>query len=323
MQINEMKSRVEFPELQRKEQGLQSLTLAGAARFLKASPESKRKMLVNLRIQVQEERASKKWERLNSKGVKFAESQHDEKYLLRVTRDDISSQLFIHGSHEYGKVQVALSLLGWSKVRTFVDVGANVGHVVIPGLIRETFAEGIAIEAEPVNFGLLVINGELNDLSARLKYVHAAAGDGTANRLTLAVSDDEFGDHRVAQFEGSLDDRKRITVPTCTIDAIAPDLERESDLLWMDIQGYEGFALRGAEIARSRRVPMVLELWPDGLSESGETAESMLNLLSGYQRFANLYEPEVGWSPISELADLWISLSGRANGRSYVDVLLA
>ena len=116
--------------------------------------------------------------------------------------------------------------------------------------------------------------------------------------------------------------RRIVEVPATTIDQVAHGLDPSSDLVWMDIQGYEVTALRGAEDARAARVPIVIEFWPEGILATGETLIELLALLSEYSEFADLSLSSAGFYPLDDLPNLWISLLDGQRGRGYVDVLL-
>ncbi len=160
---------------------MQKFGFSGASRFLRANKQQRMALLGDLQTQFQRDRKLKQWNKMVHSGNRFAFSDGPESYLLPVTVDDLGSQLFIYGEAEFSKVRVAMDLLERSRIGRFLDVGANVGHIVIPGLKRGLFEQGIAVEPDPTNFGCLAINAELNGVAERLQLVHAAAGEGGAN----------------------------------------------------------------------------------------------------------------------------------------------
>lgn len=279
-------------------------------------------MLGDLFTQFQRDRKLKQWNKMIHAGTQFAFADGPERYLIPVTDDDLGSQLFIYGEAEFSKVSVAMGLLERSHVGRFVDVGANVGHIVIPGLKRGLFELGVAIEPDLTNFGCLAINAQMNGVTERIQLVHAAAGNGEASKLKLALASSEFGDHRIAVGPELAKTRRVVEVLATTIDEVASGLDRTADLVWMDIQGYEVTALRGAEDARAARVPIVIEFWPEGILATGECLMNLLSLLSEYREFADLSLSSAHFKRLEDLPKLWASLLSGQRGRGYVDILL-
>jgi len=301
---------------------MQRFGSAGALRFLRAGASEKRLMIDDVATQFRRDRRLRHWTSLVRSGERFTFSDGPERYLLPVTDDDLGSQIFVYGEAEFAKVHVALDLLHRTHLDQFVDVGANIGQVVIPGLTRGVFRTGVAIEPDPTNFGCLAVNAVLNDVADRLRLVHAAAGSGTVDRPVLAIAPSEFGDHRVAVDPNLAQTRRIVEIPALTIDSLARGLSSETDLIWMDIQGYEVTALRGAAQARASRIPMVMEFWPEGILAAGESLADLVELTAQYSDFADLSQPEQGFASIEELPQLWEALYTGSRGRAYVDILL-
>ena len=111
-----------------------------------------------------------------------------KKYLIPVTDDDLGQQFFVYGQAEFPKVLVALHRLPWSSVDTFIDVGANIGQICIPGLQQGIFMPALAIEPDPLNFGCLTMNSHLGGVSQQIQLIHAAVGSGDSSTLKLAIA---------------------------------------------------------------------------------------------------------------------------------------
>ncbi len=173
----------------------------------------------------------------------------------------IGREVFLHGEYDFRKLQSALAILKRERLPCpahLIDVGANIGTIVIPALKRGLMQSGTAIEPHPDNLRLLRANLALNDVSHRVDVLAFAVGDKSGNTLNLAESATNSGNHSIGQrgipvTSMRLDDLK---IPTC--DA----------LLWMDIEGYEGHALKGAENLLSTGVFIVCEYNPMYLIQS-------------------------------------------------------
>jgi len=75
-----------------------------------------------------------------------------------------------------------------------------------------------------------------------------------------------------------------------------------STLIYMDIQGYEGLALKGASELIAAAPPLVIEFWPYGMKRLESYEALCENLCSApYSRFANLAEKEPSFQPFSKM----------------------
>ena len=301
---------------------MQRLTPSGALRFLRASNQTKVQLLRDLNDQWVAQRRSRKWRGAVTRQTPFVFAERLEPYLLGVTEDSLYQELYVYGEAEFAKVKTALSLLERESMSTFIDVGANIGHLSIPGLRRGYFETAIAFEPDPINFALCAVNSELNGVSDRVTLFHAAAGDGSATSLPLALSGVEFGDHRVAVTDELRTQRRVIDVPACTLDETAQDVKPEETLIWIDVQGYEVLVLRGAARLLAAKAPLCLEFWPEGITQGGGSLNEVLELLAPYVAMANLDRPNEGFVPITALHDLWRALLSGEYGRNFVDVLV-
>ena len=67
---------------------------------------------------------------------------------------------------------------------------------------------------------------------------------------------------------------------------VPPEFAEEICLLWVDIQGYEGFMFQGAENTLSRGIPVVSEIWPYGIAKAGMTSDEFCGIA---RRFWSAY----------------------------------
>jgi FkbM family methyltransferase len=127
----------------------------------------------------------------------------------------------------------------------------------------------IAIEPSCDNFALLQCNIHLNKLHHKIRAIHAAASDAN-DMVHLLISSDSSGDHRVRDTASLPADTKIETIASVTIDAVVKDRVNEIAFMWIDVQGYEYYVLRGARslISNSRTLAIQMEFWPLGLEET-------------------------------------------------------
>jgi hypothetical protein len=124
-----------------------------------------------------------------------------------------------------------------------------------------------------------------------------------------------MGDHRIeapSSNGGAPADGSSVAVPSARLDTLCATELEEDLLIWMDVQGFEGYALAGAAALLSRRIPLALEFWPSAMAKSG-SFPLLLTALASYERFLDLNEP-ANVRPISELQQFHeeIGVDGRS-----------
>jgi FkbM family methyltransferase len=194
-----------------------------------------------------------------------------------------------------------------SESAVLLDVGANLGMIAIAAIRFGYATSAVTIEPAPDTVRLLRRNVAQNGLADRVIVVEAAATDidGTA---PLALSSITYGDHRVAS--SGIGDRATVNVSARRIDDILDDLDpglaSRIALVWMDVQGHEYRALRGAQRLLNRGVPLCFELWPVGLTDAGATREDLLDQLTPhYTRVVPLAEGITEPQPFARLGAVY------------------
>ncbi len=226
-----------------------------------------------------------------------------ENYLVNGSDEVIGRSLFSYGQFDLEKLEQALEILkrdhGRPRFETLIDVGANVGCICIPAVKRGWIPQAIAIEPEQQNYRLLRMNLILNDVEEQTVVHRVALGAGEGNGR-VRKSLDNHGDHRVDPLPEAAATAAEHTVRITTLDTLLGDFDYSQSLLWMDVQGYEGFVLTGAGRALAQRVPMVLEFSPRELKEV-DAFELLLDLLltSRYELFYDLGQPSPQPTPLT------------------------
>lgn len=203
-------------------------------------------------------------------------------YLLSYESDQIIGNLIrTRGEFEEGEIGHAIRLLNGLgrqvSLKTFVDVGANIGTHTVWALANG-FEDAICIEPDEANFKLLRANQILNDIGDKCRNVKAAASTADGSGF-LELSDTNFGDHRVKAIPepGSSEDYSESTrqiepIATKRLDTIFHELQvdlSQVGLVWIDTQGHEGQVLAGASSLRTAgSIPWVCEFWPYALKRS-------------------------------------------------------
>lgn len=133
----------------------------------------------------------------------------------------------------------------------FVDVGANIGLFSIA--LQRHFERTIAIEANPLTFGILKINVALRDMEKSIECLCAAASDSPG---TATLSFPSNGNLSWATL-GDFGYERSATVSKNTLDQML-SLETKVGLIKIDVEHHEREVLEGARTILTRDRPIVL-----------------------------------------------------------------
>ena len=213
---------------------------------------------------------------------------------------------------------------------TLINVGANIGSVLIPLMQDLRFRQALAFEPSQRNFGYLQINTSQNDLLDQVQLFPLGLSD--ANRTAeFELSPRNSGDHRVRENAadatrkscyGELD-REVVSVQLRTLDSVVAEEGIEigpHSLIWVDIQGHEGRFLSGAQQTIGQGLPVITEFWPYGINRSGMSRTEYCDIANDL--FDGFYEYQRGkwhYRVIAELAELYAAYDG---SRSSTDLVL-
>ena len=237
--------------------------------------------------------------------VPYLVTGQPEHFVVSTTDKVIGREVFLHGEFDFAKLQTALAILareGHPAPTHLIDVGANIGTITIPALKRGLIQTATAIEPHPHNLRLLRANIALNGLEDRVTVLAQAVGDRSGVTLHLHESATNSGNHSIGA-EG-------IPAPSSKLDDL--DLSAAHSLLWMDIEGYEGHALKGASRMLAAGIAVVCEFNPTFLEKSDGMA-AFVQSLRGHRIF-DLENPstETSLRAVSQLL---------AGGNHYTDIL--
>jgi FkbM family methyltransferase len=158
---------------------------------------------------------------------------------------------------------------------TVFDLGAHQAVVALL-LARHVGDRGhvVAVEAEPHNARVAEINRELNG-SDRVTVLHAAAA-ATEGSATFAEG-----------LNGVIDQRTsagNVTVPAVTIDGLAQRFGTP-DLVFVDVEGYEGEVLRGASTTLANGSTSFAVEVHATIGDYGDRASAVADRFSGFERY--------------------------------------
>lgn len=249
--------------------------------------------------------------------------QGNEVYVVSLDDMTIGATVRKTGGFDFEKFEATIALLpAGFRLETVYDIGANIGVICIPAVKRGIAKRAVAIEPEPKNYELLVANIYLNGVQGQVEHHNFALGAQDDQLLCFELAETNFGDHRVRVTsdpgifgEG---ERKSIEVRSTRLDSLVGTIDRESSLVWMDVQGYEGHVLAGAERVTDARVFLVTEVWPYGLMRAG-AVDSFKRAVAKYSHYYDLADPVPSAIPTDRIDELFEKL-GKTGANT--DILL-
>ncbi len=180
----------------------------------------------------------------------------------------------------------------------FVDIGANIGTHAIFALESGIYNRAVAIEPDPRNFQLLVMNSILNRVHSKMLFSDKALSN-ERKVVEFELSPNNFGDHRVVTentaSDGIFNEKtwSKIKIETELLDdVIKVPLSKDNTLVWIDVQGHEGHLFEGAtRTFHTDNSPyIVCEFYPYGLIRSGGL-EKFFTFLSTRSKIINIANP--------------------------------
>jgi len=152
---------------------------------------------------------------------------------------------------------------------TYVDVGANIGHLAIEAaLIVGKTGSITAFEAHPNTAEFLRQNILLNKLyNVRVAQVAVGEYFGWVG-FTNQRSDDQ----------NSVNESGEIVVPLVTLDVLLSD--QSPTLLKIDVEGFEKYVLLGADSLLERTAFVYFEAWDEHFKKYGYSFSDIFDFLS-------------------------------------------
>jgi FkbM family methyltransferase len=263
--------------------------------------------------------------------VIFHTNKYKENYCLLTNDKIISRQIYVDGEFDLKKLAKTIDFLNYSKkICNLYDIGANIGTVCVPAVKRNMVKKAFAVEPVYKNFELLKVNIILNELENKIQIYNYALSSEDDKNLNIELSHDNSGDHRVRLLENlksNLFDEKNRSlekVKSKKFDTLFKNLNHETDLVWIDTQGYEPLILSGAQNLINSKTSIVVEFWPYGLKRNN-LWQDMRQIMKKFYYYADLSNNEMLSKKINDenLDDLfsdWEEEKGRKD--LFTDILL-
>ena len=178
---------------------------------------------------------------------------YDCVYKLPNINENIGFEIFINGIYEKETINLLNELL--PRNGHFLDVGANIGSILIPLCTQRPDIRAIAVEAAPWIFKYLKNNADLNCLKNVILLNYALLDIDNAE-IDFFAPEDKFGKGSLSPVFTKLSEK----VKSRTIDSILDEFNFHSiDFIKIDVEGYEYFVFNGAEtLLKSENAPFIL-----------------------------------------------------------------
>ena len=202
-------------------------------------------------------------------------------------RDAISREVCFVGHYEAQETIIMRRIL--KPGMCFVDVGANWGyHSLIAAHLVGEEGKVISLEPDPRMFSVLRENIHRNQLEQVVVLQLAASNEASPVRLT--GFEENQGNYGLSRISNSNNSDATFEAPAVSLDHLFSELNvNRVDLLKMDIEGGEKFALEGASDALTQHWidRILLEVHPQLLKEHGQSEEEIFSFLYdlGYRPF--------------------------------------
>jgi FkbM family methyltransferase len=187
--------------------------------------------------------------------------------------DFAQSQLYWFGVRDPWELYHVIRLLPPESL--ILQAGANFGYFAATiATALGSQCRIVALEPYPDNYAALARHVRWNGLERQIECHQFGVSDAAGIETMVRPENNSGHAHIVLGGQGA-------EVRLKTIDRVVEDLNCERlDALLIDVEGYEGRALRGASQTLARFRPLLLvELWPPAMSQQGTTVESAVELL--------------------------------------------
>lgn len=223
----------------------------------------------------------------------------NSQFVVSLADNGVGRTMMKLGAYSPEELEVLDKIL--SKTSKVLVVGAHVGGLAVP--ISDRCASVTCIEANPDTFELLELNKKINGADNITLY-NFAAGEKKGELEFLLSTDNSGGSKRYPIDKQEMyfyDAPKVVSVPMRALDEELPD---DFDVVVMDIEGSEYFALQGMQKIISRAQVLIIEFIPHHLKfVANIDVETFLEPIS--KHFERLEIPSQGRSVESgEFLDL-------------------
>lgn len=236
----------------------------------------------------------------------------DVKFL--VPAQDITITPGIVGNY-YEKHELSIYRQLSKQSKVILDVGGNIGlYACIGGKNMPNTGTCYTFEPVPKNIKYLKKNVDLNNLK-NVKIISGAVGDSKGT-LQIYLSPTDTGTNSASSELHK--NAKKIQVPVTTIDEFCKEnkLTKKVDIIKIDIEGFDGHAIRGAQnVIKTSKPTMFVEFIPHLLESCDFNVEDLSKLLFNHYKF--IYAIDESHSKFVELKG-----NGKPSSNNFYNVNL-
>lgn len=159
------------------------------------------------------------------------------------------------------------------------DIGANIGFISI-GLLRAGLIDrATAIEPEPQNFNFLKNNILHNECEGKISVSNCALSDKEGTALFM-LSNSNSGGHYIVPDKKTVD-ASTIEVKSLPLDIFVQEYGKPS-VVWIDIEGHEGYVFRGGQKLLSEGIPVISEISPYVIERAGMKLDEFTSIVKNF-----------------------------------------
>jgi len=186
---------------------------------------------------------------------------------------EVGAKLRLHGAYGMDEVERIAGII--DETSSVLVVGSHIGSLVVP--ISKLCKRVVAVEANPNNYRLLETNIKLNDVTnVELHHVAASANEEMIRFQMNTVN--SGGSKRVPvhnRYIYTYDNPEIIEVQAYALDAYLDD--HAFDLVLIDIEGSEYFAMQGMTSILGQTKTLIVEFLPHHITNvAGVTLDDFL-----------------------------------------------
>ena len=227
--------------------------------------------------------------KLNGSYVKALLVESENQFILVESEDmGVGRNLRINGDYGRNEKKYLKKLI--NKNSTVAFIGTHVGSLAIP--MARIVKKALLIEANPNTYKYLEANIKLNSLS-NVQIFNIAVGEAVGEIKFILNVRNSGGSKREPVFKKKMyykGNPKTVAVPMVTFDSLLVEPTEIFDLIFMDIEGSEYFALSGMQNSLKTAGSLVMEFIPHHLNNVANVSVSeLLNLIEPH--FSYLYIP--------------------------------
>ena len=228
-------------------------------------------------------RAQRAWKILGDHGIGILSESKNGVLAVQPGDFNVSRALIAHGEYDWPQISWLVPIIGANA--RIVFAGAHLGAVLVPIVRLVVPRSVIAYEPSPRNFRLLNLNLLMNRLDQVIAWPIALGEKPGSVRFT--ENRINTGNSRVAAGSGE------IQVDRDTLDRTLPPEWDSVDLIIMDVEGSEVFAMRGAAATLAKTQHLYVEYAPDQLREQGSSAEEFVTTAAQFFQSAYVFGERV------------------------------